>query len=135
MRTLLLITALLVVGCGASPRPVLLCPEALKGSTRDWDTLRDSLFTLKGEYWLTDAAGRPIQAYRYKHEHVPVLESPVMPEDQSKQHPAHISSPIIFKAPANEVVLHLVREGKETTIPLRSAALERHGKFDVLYIK
>ena len=132
MRALSIVIGLLLCGCGASERPILVCPEALRQPPRSDEALRDSLFQLKGTYWLTDGAGQPVQLYRYKHDYVPVVESSVMPETSSTQ---HISSPLMFKRPKKDLVLHVAWDRKERTVPLGTATLERRGDFEVLFVK
>jgi hypothetical protein len=69
-----------------------------------------------------------------KHDHG-IFESSVMLRTTTQIDQDHIGTQIILSRKTKDAVLHLIRSGKEETIPLSSAALERHGEFDVLYLK
>jgi hypothetical protein len=132
---LICLAGFLLAGCSTTQRPIFLCPQTCKASVGDWTSMRECLFKQDGRYWLTDSAGLPLETYRYRHDYIPVFESDVMPMPTSRANPSHISTPILLKRNTKDAVLHLIFVGKEQTFSLGDAKLERHGEFDVIYIK
>jgi hypothetical protein len=119
----------LAVGCSHTARPLVLCPAACRSSSADWSQLRECLFKLDGEYWLTDASGHAVDSYRAGHDGGYSLVR------TSRREPAHISTPVILARGVTGAVLHLRRGTAEQSFGLDSAKKERHGEYDVLVIE
>ena len=130
MRAIAIILAvgLLLVGCAKTARPIFLCPQACKASVGDWTSLRECLFKQESGYWLTDSGSRTLESYHYGH------EGGVLPITTTREKPDHISTPLLLKRETTGAVLHLIRDGSEQTISIENGKLERHGKYDVLFI-
>jgi hypothetical protein len=142
-----ILLALFVAGCSTCQRPIQLCPQSCKPVVEQstdtskpvsdaWFAYSDRLTKAQVYYWLTDSAGQPVTCYRYKHDRG-IFESDVWPVETTKEKPQQISMPIILKRGVSDVVIHLVRSGssREESISLRSATLEHHNEFDVIYIE
>ena len=142
-----ILLAVFLAGCSTYQRPIQLCPQSCKPVVEqstdtskpvspDWFAYSDRLAKAQVYYWLTDFAGRPVTSYRYKHDRG-IFESDVWPIETTKEKPEQISMPIILKRGVSDVVIHLVRSGgsREESISLRSASVEHHNEFDVIYIE
>jgi hypothetical protein len=142
-----LIISVFLIGCGTSKEYIQICPQACKpvvdnqseadnsSVSEDWMAYYDRLRKQQINYWLTDAEGRPVASYDYKHDRG-IFESPWRTITTTKENPLPVLRVIVLKSDTSDVVIHLIYpDSCENSIQLRGATLEHHKGFDVLYIK
>ena len=147
MRVVIIILfAAFLTGCSTCKQSIQICPQACKpvvdsqsggeyGSvSKAWMDYDERLRKQQISYWLTDASGGSVTSYDYKHDR-DLFESPWRVIMISKDHPLPVMKVFTLKCGAAGVVIHLIYpDGREVSIPLDGAKLERHPDFDVLYI-
>ena len=103
-----------------------------------WEAYHERLHAQKIYYWLTDSAGHPVTAYRYKSDMSisDWLFSQYWPIVPTKDDPKQIAEIVTLKRRTTDVVFHFIYpDGHEDSVDLRKATLEKHKDYEVLYIK